>query len=116
MTRQKLFIAVFALGAMAFCSREAAAQYGVGGYGVNYGDTVSPYLNLLSAGNGAGLGTQQNLVDSLINNKQANINTAAGINQLQNQINGGGRGGGRGNPSMSRHFMNYSHYYIGIRR
>ena len=111
--RQKLCIAIFALAALTFSSREAAAQGGYGGYGVNYGDMVSPYLNLLSAGNGAGFGTQHNLVDSLNNNRQANLNNQAGINQLQNQLNGGGAG--RRNSGTGRHFMNYSHYYIGIR-
>ncbi len=113
MVRRCFCIAIFALAALAFSSRQASAQYG--GYGINYGDVVSPYLNLLAGGGAAsGLPNYQNLVQPIIQNQQSNFNNAAGINQLQGQINGNGGGGGRAG-SASRYFMNYSHYYIGIR-
>lgn len=93
MFRQWLCIATLALAALACCSDKASAQGGlVGGYGVNYGDMVSPYLNLLSQNSSAGFGGYQNLVQSFENDRKFNQNIAGGINQLQNQVNGGGAG------------------------
>ncbi len=115
MFRRTLSVAVLALAALAFCSREASAQWGgVGGYGVSYGDMVSPYLNLLSQNSSAGFGAYQNLVQTFENDRNFNQRLQGNINQLQNQVNGGGVGRGS-RTSYGRHYMNYSHYYLGIR-
>ncbi len=118
MIRRALFLTVVGVAALAFSLREASAQFGfVGGYGVNYGDMVSPYLNLLSQNSSGGYGTYQNLVQSFQNDRLFNERAAGNINQLQNQINGnpyGGAGGGR-RGTTSKYFLNYSHYYLGIR-
>jgi hypothetical protein len=113
MLRRGLIVVVVAVAGVALSNREASAQ--IGGYGVNYGDMLSPYLNLNLMNGAPGLPIYQNLVTPFIQGSQQNLSTAAGINALANQIGGGGGGGAGRFRGTGRHFMYYSHYYSGIR-
>ncbi len=83
--------------------------------------TVSPYLNLQMADQFGIQGGYQTLVKPFFDSrKAANANSGA-ISRLQNQVGaissggGGGGGGGIGPGAASSHFMNFSHYYNGVR-
>ncbi len=82
--------------------------------------SVSPYLNLLIPDQfgvpGGNPGQYQTLVEPLIQGRQATQANANALGRLNAQVNGrSGRGGGGGGGYTGR-FMNYSHYYTGIRR
>jgi len=80
--------------------------------------SVSPYLNLLIPDQfgipGGNPGQYQTLVEPFIDGRNAAMANRAGINRLQNQVNAGARGGG-GSAGFHARYMNYSHYYSGIR-
>ncbi len=81
--------------------------------------SVSPYLNLLIPDQfgipGGNPGQYQTLVEPFIEGRQAAMANRAGINRLQNQVNNGGARGGGGSAGFHARYMNYSHYYSGIR-
>jgi hypothetical protein len=80
---------------------------------------VSPYLNLLIPDQfgvpGGNPGQYQTLVEPFIQGRQAQQANANALGRLNAQVNGRGRGGGSGGGSNVGRFMNYSHYYSGIR-
>jgi hypothetical protein len=115
-TRLILFVAGFAVCLLAGTAAAQQTPY-------VRRPNVSPYLNLLlpdaNGVPGGNPGQYQTLVEPFINQQQTNQANASAINRLGAQVNsrgGGGRGfGGTGGNYHSR-FMNYSHYYQGIRR
>ncbi len=78
------------------------------------GRTVSPYLNLLSAGQGnSGVTNYQSLVKPLIEQHNALDRQGGALNRLQGQVNASAaapRGGG-GGTGHATYFMNGSHFY-----
>ncbi len=84
--------------------------------------SVSPYLNLLIPDQfgipGGNPGQYQTLVEPFIEGRQAALANNNALNKLNSQVNGGRRGGGGSSGAGGYHsrFLNYSHYYSGIRR
>ena len=89
---------------------------------LNRRPSVSPYLNLLIPDQfgipGGNPGQFQTLVEPFIEQRKAAQNNQNQLNRLNSQVNGGARGGGSGFGTSGYHsrYMNYSHYYSGIRR
>jgi hypothetical protein len=79
--------------------------------------TVSPYMNLLTWDQFGIAAGYQTLVKPFQNGRRAAAANSAAISQLQNQVNSGGGGGGGtgGSAAMQKHFLNYTHYYSGLR-
>ena len=84
--------------------------------------SVSPYLNLLIPDQfgvpGGNPGQYQTMVEPFIEGRKATQANTSALNRLNSQVNSGvrgGGGGGGGGGSYLSHFMNYSHYYSGIR-
>ncbi len=83
--------------------------------------SVSPYLNLLIPDQfgipGGNPGQFQTLVEPFIDGRNAALSNRSALNRLQNQVNAGaGAGPSSGSAGFHSRFMNYSHYYSGIRR
>lgn len=113
-----LFVAVvLAVVAQLAIAGQASAQ------DLNRRPSVSPYLNLLIPDQfgipGGNPGQYQTLVEPFIEGRKAAQNNANALNRLNSQVNGGGRGssgGSFGAGGYHSRYMNYSHYYSGIRR
>jgi hypothetical protein len=97
--------------------RDASAQ------DLNRRPSVSPYLNLLIPDQfgipGGNPGQYQTLVEPFIEGRKAAQNNQNQLNRLNAQVNGGGRGAGGGSFGAGGYhsrYMNYSHYYSGLRR
>jgi hypothetical protein len=91
---------------------------------LNRRPSVSPYLNLLIPDQfgipGGNPGQYQTLVEPFVEGRKAAQNNQNQLNRLNAQVNGGARGGGGGGSfgagGYHSRYMNYSHYYSGIRR
>jgi hypothetical protein len=90
---------------------------------LNRRPSVSPYLNLLIPDQfgipGGNPGQFQTLVEPFIEGRKAAQNNQNALSRLNAQVNGGARGTGGGSFSSGSYhnrYMNYSHYYSGLRR
>jgi hypothetical protein len=110
-----LMLAVFAAPGLAF----AQGWNGFGGHSDNpNGPTVSPYMNLLQNNNQLNsTPAYQSLVKPLVDQRNAIQRQGSGLQRLQQQVQGGGSGSGTtgGGTGHSTRFMNYSHFYTGIK-
>lgn len=115
------FAMLLVLGVFA-AANTAQAQYTNPGYSyLNSRPTVSPYLNLLNS-NGAGFPNYQTMVRPEIDSRDALVRQGASLQQLQQQFHDSSQGarpsqpGGQSRTGHGTRYMNYSHYYSGIRR
>jgi hypothetical protein len=123
--RSRNMIKQFAVGAGAllavavlFSSARAQNYASLGGKHSLGSPTVSPYLNLQTADQFGIVGGYQTLVKPFFEARKASNANSNAISRLQNQvgsIGGGGGGGGSGAGPAANHFMNFSHYYTGVR-
>jgi hypothetical protein len=118
MNAKTLLYASFLLAIAAATPSSARAQL-PGGHSDNpNGPTVSPYMNLLQNNNQLnGLPTYQSLVKPLVDQQNAIQRQGNSLQRLQQQVSSGAspNGGGSGATGHATRFMNYSHFYTGIR-
>lgn len=121
MRTKSLAMALVAAAAFFAASNSASAQFINPGLNyINSRPTVSPYLNLLN-NNSLGFPNYQTLVRPEIDARDAIVRQGASLQQLQQQFRESSGGGRQYAPGQSRtghgsRYMNYSHYYSGIRR
>ena len=95
----------------------ALAQY-TGRSDSPYGPTTSPYLNLLQNNNQFNpVSTYNTLVKPIVDQNNAINRQGSNLNRLQGQVNSGASAssGGGNATGHSSFFMNYSHFYRGVR-
>jgi hypothetical protein len=120
MRTQAFAVAVVAIGSFFAATNTSSAQYNPGYNYLQSRPTVSPYLNLLN-NNSFGIPNYQTMVRPEVEARDAINRQGASLQQLQQQFREASQGGRQYQPGVSRtghgaRYMNYSHYYSGIRR
>ena len=122
MRTKSLAIAFLAVGGFFAAANTSFAQYANPGSSyINSRPTVSPYLNLLN-NNSLGVPNYQTMVRPQIDQRDALVRQGASLQQLQQQFRDSSQNarqyqpGGVSRTGHGARYLNYSHYYSGIRR